>query len=218
MSEIHGVGILHEDLVLTFLTSLCPCKIHLKLQGSNPFLGLHYENLHTWNLTHKTSTVLSTNAEHILCQLLRNGRSSTTATACCSILCSTYKSKGIHTPMLIETLILRAYECLPEYRCNVLILHRNTVLIEILSEKNTIRRIQFRCLCCTMLPNIRPARRLSEKPEEIKVNSSEIEHEEHNQSTKNAYGLDIPGTPFVNRLVPSPETRSHLTDEFPSTT
>ena len=218
MSEIHGVGILHEDLVLTFLTSLCPCKIHLKFQGCNPFLGLHYENLHTWNLAHKACAILSTHTEHILCQLLRDGRSTTTATTCCSILCCTYKSERIHAPMLIEALILRAYESLPENRCHILVLHWNTVLIEILSKKNSIRRIQFRCLSCTMLPDIRPARRLSKKPEEIKVNSSEIEHEEHNQSTKNAYGLNIPGTPFVNRLVPSPETRSHLTDEFPSTT
>ena len=69
-----------------------------------------------------------------------------------------------------------------------------------------------------MFLDIRPARRLSEKPEEIEVNSSEIEHEEHNQCAKNTDGLDIPRAPFVNRLVPSPEACRHLTDEFPSTT
>ena len=143
MSEIHGVGILHENLVLTLLAPLSRSKVKFKFEGGNPFLGLHDENLHPRNLTHKTCAVLSTHAEHILCQLLRNGRSTTTATACRSILCCSHKSERIHAPMLIETLILSTDECLPENRCHILVLYRNTVLVEILSEKHAICRIQF---------------------------------------------------------------------------
>ena len=68
-TEIHCVGIHGEDLFLF--------EEILQFTGDDPFLGLHDEHLHTRDLSEQTGRILRTYTEHILGQLLGDGRTTT---------------------------------------------------------------------------------------------------------------------------------------------
>ena len=68
-TEIHCVGIHGEDLFLV--------EEILQFTGDDPFLGLHDEHLHTGDLSEQTGRILRTYTEHILGQLLGDGRTTT---------------------------------------------------------------------------------------------------------------------------------------------
>ena len=64
-TEIHGVGILCQNLVLV--------KEELQLVGSNPLLALQNEHLDTGDVTQQTCRILRTCTEQVLGQLLCDG-------------------------------------------------------------------------------------------------------------------------------------------------
>ena len=68
-TEINGIGILRQDLVLG--------KEELQLIGCNPLFALHDEHFYTGNVAKQSCGVLATGTEEVLGQLLGDGRSTT---------------------------------------------------------------------------------------------------------------------------------------------
>ena len=134
-SEVNRVGIHCENFVLV--------EDHFQLGGDNPLLGLHDEHLQAGNLSENTRGILGADAEHILGQLLRDGAGSTGILVHNGILGSSEETDGVNAFVLIETLVLRVNQSLPESGIHLFKLHRRTVLREELADEFAVGRIKL---------------------------------------------------------------------------
>ena len=119
-AEVDGVGIHRQDLVLV--------ENHLQLEGDNPLLGLHDEHLQTGNVAQQTRGILGAHAEHVLGQLLGDGRGTAGVAVHNGILGGTHQSDGVDAIVLIEAFVLGVDEGLPESGSHLFELHRRAVL------------------------------------------------------------------------------------------
>ena len=169
-TEIHCVSIHRENLVLVV--------DGLQLDSDNPFLGLHDEHLQTGNLAEQTGGILCAHAEHVLGQLLRNGGGTAGALAHDGVFGRTEHTDGVHTDVLVETLVLGVYQHFPEHGVHLAELHRRAVFREIFADEFAVGRIQFRSLSGLRFADAgEVARRLTEKPQEVDIYRTEIDDE-----------------------------------------
>ena len=89
---------------------------------------------------------MGTDTEHILGQLLGNGRSASALMAQGSILDGAKDTNGVNTEMAVETLVLGINKSLEEIRSNLFILNRGTVFTEELANKLTVSTVNLRSL------------------------------------------------------------------------
>ncbi len=87
-----------------------------ELHGDDPLLALDDEQAEYRHLAQQTGRILRTNAEHILCQLLCDGRSTAPVMMQECILGSSKHADRVDTDMLVESFILGIYQCLEEIR------------------------------------------------------------------------------------------------------
>ena len=81
---------------------------------------------------------MRTNTEHILCQLLGDGRCSTGVVVNKHVFCSSKQSEYINAVVTVETFVFSVDKHFPEYRIDVFVLYRGAVLIEELADKLTV--------------------------------------------------------------------------------
>ena len=132
-AEIYRIGIHRENLFLV--------EEHLQLHGSNPLLAFHDEHFHAGDIAEKSRRILRTDTEHVLDQLLCDGRSTTCIVMNDIILEGSEHTLEVNTEMLIVTLVLCINQSTPENRVNILILNRSTILAEVFSNQFTIGTI-----------------------------------------------------------------------------
>ena len=107
-TEIYGIGIHGDDFLLG--------ENRLQLNGDDPLLALDDEQAEYRNLAEQTRRILRTDTEHVLCQLLRDGRSTAPVMMQECILGSSKNTDRIDTDVLVETFILGIYQSLEEGR------------------------------------------------------------------------------------------------------
>ena len=132
-TKVDGVCIHREDFLLV--------KEQLDFHSRYPFLALHDKHLDARDVAQQSCRVLRANAEHVLYQLLGDGRCSTGLVVNDVVLEGSKDSLEVDTEMVIEALVFRVYQCLPEYGVDVFVGYRSTVLAEVFSNENTISTI-----------------------------------------------------------------------------
>ena len=161
-TEIYSVGIHRDDFLLGVDS--------LQLGCYNPFLALDDENAQTGHLAQQTCRVLGADAEHILCQLLGDGRSSSCIVMQQGILHGTKESDGVNTQMLVEALVLGVDQSLEEGWVYLFVFYGSTVLVEILTYQLAIGAVNLRSLAGLRIRNSREETwRFTKQPEEVNI-------------------------------------------------
>ena len=197
-TEVDGVGVHGENLVLVVR--------HLELGGYDPLLRLDDEHAHARNHAEQTGRVVGAHAEHVLGKLLRDGRGAACVVMHHSVLHCAHKTSVVDAVMTVEALVLGSDESLPEGGVHVLELHWCAVLVEVFADEHTVVAVYLRCLTGYGILDGDEARRLAEEPQEVDVDSSEVE-EEGNDARSYAYEcLGVPFAASVEVAVPMAES------------
>ena len=139
-TEIYSVGIHRDDFLLGVDS--------LQLGCYNPFLALDDENAQTGHLAQQTCRVLGADAEHILCQLLGDGRSSSCIVMQQGILHGTKESDGVNTQ----------------------IFYGSTVFVKILTYQLAVGAVNLRSLAGLRIRNAREETwRFTKQPEKVNI-------------------------------------------------
>ena len=172
-TEIHSVGILREDFLLS--------EEIFELVSGDPLLALHDEHLQTRYVAQKASGIFAAGAEEVLGQLLGDG-GGTTGIAVEDILLGDGSESGVvDAVMRIETLVLGIDESFPEHGVHLFVCNGRTVFAEELTNGLAVGAIDDGGLGGTLVLNSGHRGRLAEKPKEIHVDGDEIEKEQHNK-------------------------------------
>ena len=126
VAEVDGVGIHFED---SFLVIEC-----LNLGGKNPLLHLHDDHLDPRNIAQQSPGVLAgAHLEHVLHQLLCDGRCATGLAMNDEIFSSTCHSVEVDAPVIIESFIFGVDEQAVEHGVDLLILNWGAIFLVVLT-------------------------------------------------------------------------------------
>ena len=137
-TEVDGVGIHREDFFLRIEV--------FEFQRHEPLFRLRDDHAQSRNAAERTSLVLRAHLEHVLRQLLRDGRSTTGVIMKNGVLGGSKHAKRVDAYVTIEAFVLSIDEHAPEVGVHFLILHRRTILAEVFANQHAVGAIDFRCL------------------------------------------------------------------------
>ena len=137
-AEIHGVGILRQDLLLG--------KEHLQFEGCYPLLALHDEHLDAGDIAQQSCRVFASGTEEVLRQLLGDGGGSSCVAVQDILLGYGHKGGKVDAVMTVEAFVLRIDQCLPEHGVHLFVIHRGTVLTEELANHHIVGTVDLRGL------------------------------------------------------------------------
>ena len=138
-AEVHRVGIHRQNLFLG--------EVPLQLVGSYPFLALHDEHLQPWYVAQQARAVLRAHPEQVLGQLLGDGRRTARIVVHQVVLQCRTECLVVDAVVLVEALVLRVHQSLPEHRGHLIVGHRHTVFREELAYHLAVGRIYLRGFC-----------------------------------------------------------------------
>ena len=182
-AEIDGVGVHEQDLLLAPEVLLLRRKDilypvrHLEGHGDSPLLALHDHDAQAGNVAQQTGGVLGAHTEHVLHQLLRDGRGAASV-AVHHVLAGREEAAEVYAPVLVESLVLRVDERAVEDGIDVIVAHGCAVLIEIFAYELSVIAVHLRGDVRLGVHDAVDGRRLAEEPEEVEVDRREVKDDE----------------------------------------
>ena len=183
-TEIDGIEVHSENLFFRIG--------HLELDGHDPFLGLHDEDLQARNVAEEARGVLCADIEEVLGQLLGDGAGASCATAS-DVLGGGEEADNIDAVVAVETFILGGHECADNDGANVLVADGASVLAEITPDEDAVGAVYLAGLVGRGAFDLPHAGRASEEPEKVDIDGTEEEHQSHKCRTRPDGETTVPG-------------------------